>query len=180
MTEEQCKELMKSTDFGYPGCPDRAANLELPVTSYSGGWKIKVQLCVAQLMNCDVLMHDEPTGHLDVDNIKWLEDWLESFTGVLRAEQRDDEVRLPGARSLEGVKSRSKVVLRMTSVDFQYPTKDKPTIVDVNLTVSQVSCVAVIGAKAQESPRSTKAWSVSNCPLRASLEGRRCSDLLHG
>ena len=33
VTEEQCKELMKSTGFGYPGGPDRAANLELPVTS---------------------------------------------------------------------------------------------------------------------------------------------------
>merc|ERR1712063_171887 len=50
----------------------------------------------------------------------------------------------PGA--MEGVKSRSKVVLRMNNVTFQYPTKDKPTIMDVSLTVSQVSRVAVIGA----------------------------------
>merc|ERR1712227_422468 len=50
----------------------------------------------------------------------------------------------PGA--MEGVKSRSKVVLRMTDVTFQYPTKDKPTLMNVNLTVSQVSRVAVIGA----------------------------------
>ena len=41
----QVKELMKSIGFGYPGGPDRAANLELPVTSYSGGWKMKMQLC---------------------------------------------------------------------------------------------------------------------------------------
>ena len=34
-------------------------------------------------MNADVLMLDEPTGHLDVDNIKWLEDWLESFPGSI-------------------------------------------------------------------------------------------------
>ena len=34
-------------------------------------------------MNADVLMLDEPTGHLDVDNIKWLEDWLESFSGSI-------------------------------------------------------------------------------------------------
>merc|ERR1719217_1548046 len=47
---------------------------------------------------------------------------------------------------LEGVKSRSKIVLRMNNVDVQYPTKDKPTIMDVSLTVSQVSRVAVIGA----------------------------------
>merc|ERR1719190_329206 len=50
----------------------------------------------------------------------------------------------PGA--MEGVKSRSKVILRMTNVSYQYPTKDKPTIMDVSLTVSQVSRVAVIGA----------------------------------
>merc|ERR1712217_966080 len=50
----------------------------------------------------------------------------------------------PGA--MEGVKSRSKVILRMNNVSFQYPTKGKPTIMDVNLTVSQVSRVAVIGA----------------------------------
>merc|ERR1712190_227397 len=47
---------------------------------------------------------------------------------------------------MEGVKSRSKVILRMNNVTFQYPTKDKPTIFDVSLTVSQVSRVAVIGA----------------------------------
>merc|ERR1719473_2373971 len=196
VTEEVVKELMKETGFGYPGGPDRAANLDLPVTSYSGGWKMKMQLCAAKLMNCDVLMLDEPTGHLDVDNIKWLEDWLESFPGSiictshfspfldkmcthiidfqdrklktfkgvkgttltqfvekypekkayfeLSNETMKFNFPLPGP--LEGVKSRSKVVLRMNNVTFQYPTKDKPTIMDVSLTVSQVSRVAVIGA----------------------------------
>merc|ERR1712054_728815 len=52
----------------------------------------------------------------------------------------------PAPGPLEGVKSRSKTILRMTNVTLQYPTKDKPTIMDVNLTVSQVSRVAVIGA----------------------------------
>merc|ERR1719190_36384 len=52
----------------------------------------------------------------------------------------------PEPGPLEGVKSRSKVILRMTNVTFQYPTKDKPTIFNVSLTVSQVSRVAVIGA----------------------------------
>merc|ERR1711939_1006072 len=51
---------------------------------------------------------------------------------------------LPGP--LEGVKSRTKVILRMNNVTFTYPTKEKPTIMDINLTVSQVSRVAVIGA----------------------------------
>merc|ERR1719160_2347873 len=196
VTADQVKELMKSIGFGYPGGPDRAANLENPVTSYSGGWKMKMQLCAAQLMNADVLMLDEPTGHLDVDNIKWLEDWLESFEGsiictshfspfldkmcthIIDFQDRklktfkgvkgttltqfvekypekkayfelSNEIMkftFPEPGPMEGVKSRSKVVLRMTDVTFQYPTKDKPTIMNVNLTVSQVSRVAVIGA----------------------------------
>merc|ERR1712216_451480 len=189
-------ELMKSIGFGYPGGPDRAANLENPVTTYSGGWKMKMQLCAAQLMNADVLMLDEPTGHLDVDNIKWLEDWLESFPGSIICTShfspflnkmcthiidfQDRKLKtfkgekgrtltqfvekypeknayfelsnetmkftFPDPGALEGVKSRSKVVLRMNSVTFQYPPKDKPTIMDVSLTVSQCSRVAVIGA----------------------------------
>merc|ERR1719145_152716 len=196
VSEDTVKELMKSIGFGYPGGPDRAANLENPVTSYSGGWKMKMQLCAAQLMNADVLMLDEPTGHLDVDNIKWLEKWLESFPGSIICtshfspfldkmcthiidfqdrklktfkgdkgkcltqfvekypekkayfELTNDTMKFtfPEPGPMEGVKSRSKVILRMSNVTFQYPTKDKPTIMDVNLTVSQVSRVAVIGA----------------------------------
>merc|ERR1719217_1994153 len=194
--ENTVKELMKKTGFGYPGGPDCAAHMDNPVTTYSGGWKMKMQLCAAQLMNADVLMLDEPTGHLDVDNIKWLEDWLESFPGSiictshfsafldkmcthiidfqdrkLKAfkgvkgttltqfvekypekksyfELSNEIMRFtfPEPGAMEGVKSRSKVVLRMNNVTYQYPTKDKPTIMDVSLTVSQVSRVAVIGA----------------------------------
>ena len=51
------------------------------MTSYCGGWKMKMQLCATQLLNCGVLMRIEPTGHLDVVYIKWLKDWLESFAG---------------------------------------------------------------------------------------------------
>merc|ERR550532_3130088 len=74
VTEEVVKELMKKTGFGYPGGPDRVAHMDNPVTSYSGGWKMKMQLCAAQLVNADVLMLDEPTGHLDVDIVFW---WVE-------------------------------------------------------------------------------------------------------
>merc|ERR1712054_448679 len=52
----------------------------------------------------------------------------------------------PEPGPLEGVKSRSKIVLRMSKVTFTYPSKDKPIIMDINLTCSQMSRVAVIGA----------------------------------
>merc|ERR1711998_470126 len=213
------KDLMIETGFGYPGGPDRAANLDNPVTTYSGGWKMKMQLCAAQLMNADVPMLDEPTGHLDVDNIKWLEDWLESFPGsiictshfspfldkmcthIIDFQDRklktfkgekgrclDQFVdRYPEKRSyfelsnevmkftfptpgpLEGVKSRSKVVLRMNNVDVQYPTKDKPTIMDVSLTVSQVSRVAVIGANGAGKSTAIKALVGEQAPSKGTI-----------
>merc|ERR1719160_1867575 len=219
VTADQCKELMKSIGFGYPGGPDRAAHLENPVTSYSGGWKMKMQLCAAQLMNADVLMLDEPTGHLDVDNIKWLEDWLESFSGSIictshfspfldkmcthiidfqdrklktfkgeKGKCLDQFVdRYPEKRSyfelsnevmkftfptpgpMEGVKSRSKIVLRMNNVDVQYPTKDKPTIMDVSLTVSQVSRVAVIGANGAGKSTAIKALVGEQAPSKGTI-----------
>ncbi|KAF9345527.1 hypothetical protein BGX26_003022 [Mortierella sp. AD094] len=53
-----------------------------PVASLSGGWKMKLELARAMLMNADILLLDEPTNHLDVANIKWLEDYLISQTNV--------------------------------------------------------------------------------------------------
>ena len=58
---------------------DRAADAEMGVTTYSGGWKMKMQLCAATLMNADILMLDEPTGHLDTTNIAWIKGWLGNF-----------------------------------------------------------------------------------------------------
>ena len=58
---------------------DRAVDPDMPVTTYSGGWKVKMHLVAASLINADLLMLDEPTGHLDVTNIAWLKQWLKSF-----------------------------------------------------------------------------------------------------
>ena len=56
---EQVEVLMQEIGFGnskkYPGM-DRAADAEMGVTTYSGGWKMKMQLCAATLMNADILM----------------------------------------------------------------------------------------------------------------------------
>merc|ERR1712019_17331 len=78
-----------------------------------------------------------------------LTDFVEKHPEKKKYFELSDEVMkftFPEPGAMEGVKSRSKVILRMNNITFQYPTKDKPTIMDVNLTVSQVSRVAVIGA----------------------------------
>ncbi|KAF9929714.1 hypothetical protein FBU30_001282 [Linnemannia zychae] len=56
--------------------------LKSKVDSLSGGWKMKLELARAMLMNADILLLDEPTNHLDVVNVKWLEDYLVSQTNV--------------------------------------------------------------------------------------------------
>merc|ERR1712100_748535 len=62
-----------------------AADMTNPITTYSGGWKVKMQLACAQLINADILMIDDPTGHLDVKNIEWVENWLGNFPGSIIA-----------------------------------------------------------------------------------------------
>lgn len=49
---------------------------EGPITSLSGGWKMKLALARAVFENPDILLLDEPTNHLDVKNVKWLEEYL--------------------------------------------------------------------------------------------------------
>ncbi|KAI4162225.1 MAG: hypothetical protein LQ342_004091 [Letrouitia transgressa] len=49
---------------------------ESPITSLSGGWKMKLALARAVFEDPDILLLDEPTNHLDVKNVKWLEDYL--------------------------------------------------------------------------------------------------------
>jgi elongation factor 3 len=69
--------------------PKAAADMCNPITTYSGGWKVKMQLGAAKIMNADILMLDEPTGHLDVKNIAWLKDWLRAFKGSIVATSHD-------------------------------------------------------------------------------------------
>lgn len=200
VTREQVEDVMQNIGFGnskkYPGM-ERAADAEMPVTTYSGGWKMKMQLCAATLMDADILMLDEPTGHLDVDNIAWLCDFLIGFrekggsiictshdstflnkmcTHIVDFQNRKLVVfREPGENLLQKFvdkypekqgyfelkndvisftfpepglldgKKGNKPILKMTDVTFQYPIRDKPTVMNISLQCSLASRVAVIG-----------------------------------
>jgi len=202
VTREEVEKVMEEIGFGNAKKDkghDRAADMWMGVTTYSGGWKMKMQLCAATLMNADILMLDEPTGHLDTKNIQWIKDWLNAFIqnggsiistshdssflnemcthlidfqkrklktfrgtygSVLKEfveeypekqgyfELKNDVMKFefPEPTPLEGVKSMSKSILRMKNIFFTYPTRDKPTIMNVSLECSRISRVAVIGA----------------------------------
>ena len=54
-----------------------------PVATFSGGWRMRLNLAQALMCRSDLLLLDEPTNHLDLDAVMWLEDWLESYPGTL-------------------------------------------------------------------------------------------------
>ncbi len=55
----------------------------LPVSRFSGGWRMRLNLAQALMCRSDILLLDEPTNHLDLDAVLWLEDWLTSYAGTL-------------------------------------------------------------------------------------------------
>ncbi|MCO6549889.1 MAG: ABC transporter ATP-binding protein [Gilliamella sp.] len=57
--------------------------LMLPVKSYSGGWRMRLNLAQALMCRSDLLLLDEPTNHLDLDAVIWLEKWLSNYQGTL-------------------------------------------------------------------------------------------------
>ncbi|PSJ44024.1 ABC transporter ATP-binding protein [Zobellella endophytica] len=54
-----------------------------PVSAFSGGWRMRLNLAQALICRSDLLLLDEPTNHLDLDAVLWLERWLNSYPGTL-------------------------------------------------------------------------------------------------
>lgn len=54
-----------------------------PVSAFSGGWRVRLNLAKALMKRSDILLLDEPTNHLDLDAILWLEQWLMKYQGTL-------------------------------------------------------------------------------------------------
>ena len=57
--------------------------MDQPVASFSGGWRMRLNLAQALMCPSDLLLLDEPTNHLDLDAIIWVEDWLKRYSGTL-------------------------------------------------------------------------------------------------
>lgn len=61
----------------------KQTELNNPVSSFSGGWRVRLNLAKALMCRSDLLLLDEPTNHLDLDAVIWLQEWLQSYPGTL-------------------------------------------------------------------------------------------------
>ena len=69
----------------------KMAELDAPVNSFSGGWRMRLQLARALMCPADLMLLDEPTNHLDLDALVWLEAWLKRFEGTMIVISHDRE-----------------------------------------------------------------------------------------
>ncbi|HEV7490954.1 MAG TPA: ABC-F family ATP-binding cassette domain-containing protein, partial [Rhodanobacteraceae bacterium] len=69
----------------------RSETHRMPVSDFSGGWRVRLNLARALMMPSDLLLLDEPTNHLDLDAVLWLEQWLLKYPGMLMLISHDRE-----------------------------------------------------------------------------------------
>lgn len=74
--EARAAKIMQGLGF-------KTSELKKPVSQFSGGWRMRLNLAQALMCRSDLLLLDEPTNHLDLDAIIWLEQWLQKYPGTL-------------------------------------------------------------------------------------------------
>ncbi|KAJ3357057.1 translational elongation factor EF-1 alpha, partial [Kappamyces sp. JEL0680] len=188
LSREKCLSVMASVGF----TDDGKAKPTHPVSSLSGGWRMKLAMARAMLQNADILLLDEPTNHLDVINVAWVKNYINSLkdvtcimvshdsgflrdccTNIIQIQnlklkqfkgnldafiEKNPEAKsyfnikasklrfkFPQPGPIEGIKSRSRALMKLSKAFFTYPGNDKPTLYDITIQVSMASRVGCVG-----------------------------------
>jgi len=83
-TESRAATLLQGLGF-------KQEQISRPVSSFSGGWRMRLNLAQALMCRSDLLLLDEPTNHLDLDAVIWLQQWLIQYPGTLVLISHDRE-----------------------------------------------------------------------------------------
>jgi len=78
-TEQMVRDVLKKVGFSEGKAAGAGGDCDDPISSLSGGWRMKLALARAMLQKADILLMDEPTNHLDVKNVKWVESYINSL-----------------------------------------------------------------------------------------------------
>ena len=76
-------DQLKDAELILKGLGFEKNELNLPYSSFSGGWKMRVELAKLLIQKPSVILLDEPTNHLDIESIQWLEMYLKNYIGII-------------------------------------------------------------------------------------------------
>ncbi len=100
-------------------------NLAQPVSTFSGGWRVRLNLARALMCRSDLLLLDEPTNHLDLDAVIWLESWLQSYRGTLLLISHDREFLDAIVNHILHIEQQALTLYRGTYSDFERQRAEK-------------------------------------------------------
>lgn len=89
-------------------------DFDQPTSTFSGGWRMRIELAKILLQEPDVLLLDEPTNHLDINSIQWLENFLKNYSGAIVLISHDKAF-------LDGVTTRTMEIVLGKIYDYAVP-----------------------------------------------------------
>ena len=108
-------------DWGLP-----RTHRERPVSDFSGGWRIRLNLARALMTPSDILLLDEPTNHLDLDATLWLQQWLQQYPGTLLMISHDRDFIDATCERILHIEQQQLFTYKGNYSDFEAPARRAP------------------------------------------------------
>ncbi len=117
------------------------AQLRKPVSDFSGGWRMRLNLARALMCRSDLLLLDEPTNHLDIEAVIWLEGWLSAYRGTLLLISHDREFLDNTVNHILHIEQQQLTLYRGGYSDFERQRAEKLTLQQASYQKQQLQMV---------------------------------------